>query len=174
MSQMKTELLLGCGNSREKRMWISGQEPKWSNLITIDHDEDCNPDFVWDLETCPYPFQTNQFDEVHAYEVLEHTGPQGDYVFFFIQFSELHRILKPNGLLFATVPAWNSIWAWGDPSHKRVISPASLTFLSQEEYTKQVGKTAMSDFREIYKVDFKTEFAKIEQDTFQFTLRAIK
>jgi hypothetical protein len=48
----------------------------------------------------------------------------------------------------------SSVWAWGDPSHTRIIPKESLTFLSQVEYEKQVGVTCMSDFRHIYKADF--------------------
>lgn len=116
----------------------------------------------------------NVFDEIHAYEVLEHIGAQGDYKLFFAQFTEFHRILKPNGLLFATVPMWCSPWAWGDPSHTRVITSGTLAFLSQKQYIDQVGKTPMSDFRPIYTADFDTLCAQETADTFLFVLRAIK
>jgi SAM-dependent methyltransferase len=170
---MKTELLIGCGNNRKKKMHPEGF-PEWENLITLDISEDCRPDVVHDLEKFPYPFEDNTFDEIHAYEVLEHTGTQGDWKFFFDQFEELHRILKPGGRIFGTVPLWSSIWAWGDPSHKRVLSRASLTFLSQAEYDKQVGETAMTDFREYYKADFNFLHVKEEKDTFGFVLEAVK
>src|SRR5207253_648488 len=107
------------------------------------------------LENHPLPFENESFDEIHAYEVLEHLGGQGNWRFFFAEFTEYHRILAPHGSLYAAVPAWNSFWAWGDPSHKRIINEGTLSFLSQEEYAKQVGKTAMSDFRFCYRVDFR-------------------
>jgi hypothetical protein len=106
--------------------------------------------------------------------VLEHTGEQGDYKFFFAQFSELWRILKPGGFLVGTCPGRNSIWAWGDPSHKRIIQPANFVFLDQTQYTRQVGKTPMSDFRYVYQADFEAVLLKEESDTFTFVLRAIK
>jgi hypothetical protein len=62
--------------------------------------------------------------------------------------------MKPNGLFFATVPSWKSEWAWGDPSHTRVVQGANLPFLSQAVYERDVGSTPMSDFRYMYKADF--------------------
>lgn len=169
---IKTELLIGCGNSRDKRMSKQGDPPGWSNLTTLDFSADCGPDVVHDLEVLPYPFADNSFDEIHAYEVLEHTGQQGDWRFFFAQFGEFYRILKPNGCMFITVPTWNSVWAWGDPSHKRVLSLASVTFLSQVEYTKQIGKTSMSDYRETWKGDFQPVYHEIIEDTTKIVLVA--
>jgi SAM-dependent methyltransferase len=171
---MKTELLLGCGNSRLKKLHPTNGSPHWSKLTTLDFDDSCNPDVVHDLEQLPYPFEDNSFDEIHAYEVLEHIGDQGDWKKLFDQFSEIFRILKPGGFLYAMVPMWNSIWAFGDPSHRRVISKATLAFLSQEEYKKQVGKTAMSDFRSYYKADFKVIHMNEAEHTFTFVLEAVK
>jgi SAM-dependent methyltransferase len=130
---------------------------------------------VADLEKLPYSWASdNEYNEIHAYDVLEHTGQQGDWRFFFSQFSELHRILRPNGLLVASVPQWGSMWAWGDPSHKRIISLGTLAFLSQGHYAQHVGTTKMSDFRFYYKADFELEFKEETEDLLVFGLRAIK
>jgi SAM-dependent methyltransferase len=166
--------MIGCGNSRDKRMCIAGTDREWKNLTTLDINPDCNPDIVWDLETLPYPLETDYYDEVHAYEVLEHCGTQGDAKFFFGQFAELHRILKPGGLLFGSVPRHDSVWAWGDPSHKRIISNASLTFLSQEAYKAQIGVTSMTDFRHVWKLDFPCVFFENKGDSLNFVLKAVK
>ncbi len=168
---MRKELLIGCGANREKRLHTVGAE-EWSGLITLDNNLDHKPDVLWDLMQMPLPFADNEFDEIHAYEVLEHTGAQGDYRFFFAQWSEFWRIMKPNGLFFGTVPSLNSIWAWGDPSHTRVIPPAQFNFLNQEYY-KNVGSTPMSDFRSIYKADLKLG-ALEEGESTKFVLQAHK
>lgn len=166
------ELLIGCGADRTKKLHMG--DPTWKNLVTLDFNEDHEPDYVHDLEIFPYPFKNDAFDEIHAYEVLEHTGAQGDYRFFFKQFEEFYRILKPKGRIYASVPRWDSLWAWGDPSHRRVISHGSLPFLSQQQYKEQVGKTPMSDFRSIYLADFQTVFAEYKGDNFWFCLEAVK
>lgn len=171
--KMRKELLIGCGAKRDKRVSLPGREA-WEELITLDVNDAHKPDVLWDLEQLPYPFDSNSMDEIHAYEVLEHIGAQGEYGKFFAQFSELWRILKPGGHLMATVPMFNSPWAWGDPSHKRIITVGTLAFLSQAEYARQVGVTPMSDFRFAYKADFKTVFVYEGTDTLTFVLEALK
>lgn len=167
------ELLIGAGSARDKRVFTQGKE-QWEDLITLDNNPHHKPEVLWDLTRLPLPFEDNQFDEIHAYEVLEHTGNQGDYRFFFAQFSEFWRILKPDGKLFGSCPHWKSIWAWGDPSHTRVIQKEQFMFLSQQEYKNQIGKTPMSDFRYIYKADFETEMAQETEVHLLFALRAVK
>jgi len=170
----RRELLIGCGNSREKKVNGSWGTTDWSNLTTLDIDPSCKPDVVWDLANPePLPFDDNTFDEIHAYEVLEHCGRQGDWKFFFAQFYDLWRILKPDGLLVATVPMWDSPWAWGDPGHTRIITKGSLIFLDQREYA-QLGTTPMTDYRPWWKGNFEP-FAAIEKgDTYGFILKAKK
>jgi len=170
---MGSQLLIGCGRSREKKITRAGFE-NWTDLITLDINPDHSPDVVWDLNDLPLPFADNNFNEIHAYEVLEHCGRQGDYKFFFNQFSEFWRILQPGGVLIGTSPLYSSVWAWGDPSHTRVLQKENFVFLDQTEYTKQVGVTAMSDFRYIYKADFSLEYASEADGVLMFALKAIK
>lgn len=167
-----TELLIGCGNSRIKKKTFGSFE--WDDLTTIDHDPNCGADVVHELEDLPWPFEDNSFDECHAYEVLEHLGKQGDFRSFFAHFAEIYRILKPGGMLFATCPSWDSIWAWGDPSHTRIISSASLVFLDREQYHNQVGKTPMTDFRWLWKGDFEPLHMEDKDGSFTFVLKAHK
>jgi SAM-dependent methyltransferase len=166
------ELLIGCGNSRAKKLHI-GDNDQWHDLTTMDHDPNCGADVLHDLDKTPWPFDDNAFDEVYAFEVLEHLGKQGDYRAFFRHFGEIYRVLKDGGLLIATCPAWDSMWAWGDPSHTRIINKGSLVFLDQLQYG-QVGETAMTDFRWIWTGDFECLDARIVEGSFRFCLKAHK
>ncbi len=167
----KVSLVIGAGHFKQRSLL---KDQVWETVITLDMEKDTKPDIVHNLERLPWPMDSNTFDEVHAYEVLEHFGQQGDYQAFFAHFGELWRILKPNGLLFATCPAWDSLWAFGDPGHTRVISPGSLVFLQRKEYEKQLGKTPMSDYRRYLVGDWQVVNQSSDQSNFMFILRALK
>src|ERR1700741_3772510 len=115
------ELLIGCGHNKAKKLWIEDQN-EWKGLTTLDIDPTTKPGVVWDLVNIPLPFEDDFFDEIPAYEVLEHIGSQGDWRFFFAQFSAFWRILRPGGYIMGTSPKASSPWAWGDPGHSRIIS----------------------------------------------------
>lgn len=169
--------MLGAGANHRKKLQVDGTLPTWENLTTLDFNPDHKPDVLWDLECLPLPFDDNSFDEIHAYEVLEHTGRQGDWRFFFAQFTEFWRILKPDGYLLGTAPAPGSRLLWGDPGHTRALDPALFTYLSQREYSEQVGVSAMSDYRFCWDGDFEQVTVEVylpEKQTMGFMLQAIK
>lgn len=168
------ELLLGCGHSREKKMYIENKG-EWNDLVTVDSNCNCSPDIIYDLEALPLPFLNETVDEIHLYHVLEHLGKQGDYLFFFDQFADFHRILKHGGLIFAQCPSYKSLWAFGDPSHCRVLNSGMLVYLSQDEYINQLAqKRPMTDFRDYYKCDFKIAAVYEDDEVFNFILEANK
>jgi SAM-dependent methyltransferase len=185
-----TELLLGCGFARKKLLALPGEPHEWRDLVTLDINPKCDPDIICDLNERAWRgasiraarffeddwyFKDDSFDEVHAYEVLEHLGQQGDAEAFFSTFINIHRILRSNGVLFATVPSRYSAWLWGDPSHRRVICAESLAFLSQEVIAKNRAQgTAMSDFSSLWNRDFKVLSAQDNHTNFIFCLQAIK
>lgn len=148
------ELLLGCGSNREKKVIYNGVAD-WSELTTLDMNPDHHPDILHNLTIMPYPFPSGLFDEIHAYDVMEHTGRQGDWRFFFHQWEEIYRLLKPGGVFCGISPAPHSPWAWGDPGHTRVIGRECLVYLDQRQYA-QVGKTPMTDYRPWYYGDLET------------------
>lgn len=169
---MKT-LLIGAGRKTEKTVaTITGgkhialsREPITGDIVRLDINPDHEPDVLHDLNIRPLPFEDNTFDEIHAYEVLEHIGVQGDYKGFFEEFSEYWRILKPGGKLIGTCPHWRSVWAWGDPSHTRVLPIETFVFLSQVEYKNQVGRVCFIK---------QTYLANIGNDQAYFVLEAVK
>lgn len=151
---MIKQLLIGAGSNRNKKIYIEGGETVLENAITLDMNKDHNPDIVHNLNMFPWPFDDNELDEIHAYDVLEHLGKPGDPDSFFMVFNEMYRILRPGGRLFAIVPYWKHMWSWGDPGHVRIINEGTISFLDQDAY-KEVGETARTDYRYIYKGDFR-------------------
>jgi SAM-dependent methyltransferase len=172
-------LLLGCGYQRRR---LLGENPAedadalpWKGLVTVDIDPACNPDFVCDLNLTPWRFKDNSFDEIHAYEVLEYIGKQGNVHTFFDTFNEIYRILKPNGLLFATTASKFNNWLWADPGRRRAILPESLTFLDRKRWNK-VAKTghSISDYRAFSHCDYEILAADDNHVFNIFCLQAIK
>lgn len=171
-----SELILGCGSRRDKEKIIKfdGIPELYENPTYLDIMPDHKPDVVWDMNNIPLPFDDNSFSEIHAYEILEHCGQQGDWKFFFKQFEDFWRILKPGGYICGSVPMWDNEWAWGDPGHTRVITANTLLFLEQDFYKEEIGKTTASDYRSVYKADFKY-LGRLEKDVnFFFVLQAKK
>jgi len=170
---MPRDLLLGCGSRRDWRFNVAGRTG-WGELTTLDNVASHKPDVVHDLRKPKLPFADDSFDLLAAFEVLEHIGQQGDAALLLAQFADYWRVLKPGGFLVATCPSWKSMWAWGDPSHTRILNRGTLYFLSQDEYSRQVGVTPMSDFRHIYTADFDVDYEHDDGESFAFALRAVK
>ena len=171
------ELLIGCGNHRTKILRPPEGPSEWTDLTTLDNDPNCGADVEWDLERLPLPFAADTFDEIHAYHVLEHQGRQGDFRFFFAQWSEFWRLLRPGGVFCGIVPSPGSPWVFGDPGHTRFIPPEQFTYLDQREYDKQVGVTAFADYRRVYRADFDLLHSQVQNEgggQHFFVLQAIK
>lgn len=115
---MKTVILnLGCGRTR-----IPGS-------IGVD----CvkipdSVDVVHDLNVLPYPFESNFADEIHFYHVLEHLDNP------VAKLEEIHRILKPGGVLYMRVPHFSSNGAFTDITHKRPFSYFSFDVFEEGNY----------------------------------------
>jgi SAM-dependent methyltransferase len=191
-----SELLLGCGFSRSKLLGGQGDQLIFKDLITLDFNRKCEPDLVcnldfawpqWEidyaltenglrcLDETRTKMRDNFFAEVHAYEVLEHLGSQGDAAAFFNTFSNIHRLLVPGGHLFATVPSRHSPWAWGDPSHRRLIQQESLVFLDQARVAQNRARgTQMSDFSDLWSHNFKIVASSDDHIYHKFCLQAVK
>ncbi len=146
-------LLLGCGHNRTKKFYLAGEEEWVKPLVTLDMGDNCGADVVWNLDVRPLPFPDDYFDEIGAYDVLEHIGRQGDWKGFFDEFSEYHRILKPGGRFGIVVPIGNDYFA--DPGHTRFFSPTWFAFLSQREIARNLQEgRAITDYRWYWKKDF--------------------
>ena len=77
----------------------------------------------------PFPFPSDYFDSVSAYDLLEHIPRQAiDYAanrirFPFIELmQEVWRVLKPEGRFFALTPAYPAKQAFQDPTHVNIIT----------------------------------------------------
>ncbi len=95
---------IGCGKMPYKKYILENSDVvNYSGLDienAIEYDLNVKPDFWWN--GISMPFKDESFDCAFGTEVLEHC-PEPNIVL-----KEVHRILKPNGVLFLTVPfLWN-------------------------------------------------------------------
>ena len=95
-----SRLNIGCGRKR------------LGEAVNLDISPDVGADVVHDLNAAPWPFASDTFDEVHAYDVLEHVQ---DVV---SALEEIHRICRPGAVLHATVPHFSSANAFTDVTHR--------------------------------------------------------
>lgn len=129
-------LHLGGSHNPVRQLILPESDPSPKDMVEINIDEDpgVKGAIKHNLDFTPWPVRHNCFDEVHAYEVLEHMGEQGNIHSFFNTFREIWTVLKPGGILCASTPDYRSMWAFGDPDHKRVINHGTITFLIKEKY----------------------------------------
>jgi predicted SAM-dependent methyltransferase len=107
-------LNLGCGN-----VYLP-------QAINLDRTPDTNPDVVHDLNELPWPFRSNQFGEVLAYDVIEHLDD------FIATANEIHRVCRDKAIVRITVPHFSCANAFADPTHRRFFSYFSMDFVTGE------------------------------------------
>lgn len=83
----------------------------------------------------PIPYPDCHFDSVSAYDFLEHI-PRVLYVgtttvLPFVQLmSEIHRVLKPGGELYALTPCFPKEGAFADPTHVNFVTRNTYKYFS--------------------------------------------
>jgi len=105
---MKTKLNIGCGKDVRQ------------DYLNVDCVNLKGVDKVCDLNKFPWPFKDNTFDEVLAFNIIEHLNDA------YKVFEELHRICKNNAIIRLIVPHFSSFSCWGDIQHKRGFSVESF------------------------------------------------
>jgi len=145
--------LIGCGRDHSKRLHTGEGAPWQGEVVKLDMNPACGADIVWDMAERPLPFGDAEFDEIHAYDCLEHWGAQGDWRSWFDEMAEYHRLLKPGGRMIITVPVGADYFA--DPGHTRFFNPNHFWFLNQAWYDECFAKKmAVTDYRWYWKLNF--------------------
>ena len=88
-------------------------------------------DVVHDLREFPWPFEDGQFEEVHMKDVLEHLPDT------IATLEELPRITKPGAKVYIGVPYWNSMVAFGDPTHVKSFNEFCFDFFDPTNWQCQ-------------------------------------
>ena len=110
------KLNLGCGRNIR------------AGYVNLDKVELDGVDVVHDLNTFPYPFDDNRFDEIYCSHVLEHVNDLVKVV------EELHRITKLYGRIKVIAPYFASQGAFNDPTHNIFFTYRTFKFFSSDGY----------------------------------------
>lgn len=150
-------LLIGCGHSRAKQLYMDGRAEWAGELTTMDVSPICGADIVFDMEVVAQggllPFSDEWFDEIGAFNTMEHWGRQGDFRGWFHECGEYWRVLKPGGTMHILVPIGQD--ALADPGHTRFFQRNWFGFLSQTFYERnEVLQSCFSDYRWIWRLNF--------------------
>ena len=106
----KQILHLGCGQSKKQ------------GSIGIDILKNSQADIIHDLNKFPYPFRSNQFDEIFAENILEHLDNIPKVM------EEIHRICKNEAKIFISTSHFTSIDSFTDPTHKHFFTSRTFDY----------------------------------------------
>lgn len=110
---MKNKLNIGCGNDIRE------------GFINLDIAQLPGVDVVCDIENSLLPFENHSFEYIICCDVLEHV----DYPKVL---KEIHRVLKPDGVVEIRVPHFTSSNNFIDPTHKRMFSFRTFDFFVKD------------------------------------------
>jgi len=105
------------------------------------------PDIVRDIKR-GLPFDSNKFDEVKIHHVLEHIGgmapmyPIDNYDF---AMSEIHRVLKPGGVVDIEVPYFHDDIAVEAAGHERFFVENSFINYYSNPHAEAMGQVTFSE-----------------------------
>ena len=103
-------LELGCGTQKRE------------GVVGVDINPRVEPDVLHDLDVLPYPFDDDEFDTIHCYDVLEHLSDVPAVM------QELHRILCDRGTLHISGPFPSGSDYVTDPTHRRAFTSRSFDY----------------------------------------------
>jgi len=123
-----------------------------SGYLNVDITAFSGVDKTYNFNNFPYPFATNEFDEIYSDNVLEHLDD------LTLVMKELHRITKNDGVIRIIVPYYNCYGAYNDITHRHYFS--HLAF--KPFYTKSTGNYFINEKFKLKKLKLiPTRFGKI-------------
>ncbi len=99
---------------------------KLAGAIGIDRAALPGVDVVHDLNSFPYPFEANSFDEIRLIHVIEHL----DSILRVME--EIHRLVRPGGRVTIITPHYTDFQSWNDPTHKWHLTTFSFRYFEPE------------------------------------------
>ena len=124
-------------------------------------------DLMFDLETFPWPWETDSVNEVLLRHVLEHLGQQTE-VFLNIM-KELYRVCSPGASVIIDVPYPHPLHSdyLGDPTHCRPITAEALWLFNRGFADQLIANKAIGTPLAIY---LDTDFVMVNNKQFTDSL----
>jgi hypothetical protein len=105
---------VGCGNNK-----IRG-------AVGIDLVAGTQADVVHDLNVTPWPLESNAYEFIRLWSVLEHLRDVVGVM------TEVHRVAKPGATVIIGVPHFSSVNAYTDPTHEHFFSSSFLDYFIED------------------------------------------
>jgi SAM-dependent methyltransferase len=112
---------------------LGGGRRKYPSSVGIDIVKLEGVDIVADLNKC-IPLKDNSVDMLVSFHFLEHVN---DFIYIV---EEIHRVVKPNGIINIRVPYFNCFDAFTDPTHKNFFTERAFDYFSDEIYFNYYSK----------------------------------
>jgi SAM-dependent methyltransferase len=100
----------------------AGVAQQLPGAVRLDRTAACGPHVIADLDRGALPFRSASFALVGAFDVVEHVA---DLVALM---EEIHRVLRPGGVVRITTPHFSSANAYTDPTHRRSLGMRSFLY----------------------------------------------
>ncbi len=92
--------------------------------VNVDLVASTKPDIVHNLDVFPWPLPSDHFEEVRAYDVVEHL----DNIISVME--EIHRVCRKRAKLKITVPHYSCANAFTDITHRHYFSVNSFNYFT--------------------------------------------
>lgn len=109
------------------RINIGGGYKRYEGFLNCDMDPLTKPDFLMELGLDAFPIDDSTVDEVNAFHILEHIGPN-----FFTLMQELYRVCANGAIINIAVPHHRHEIFFGDASHVRPVTVEMMRQFSKK------------------------------------------
>lgn len=140
MTPEQNKLNMGCGFKKLNGYW------------NVDSQPSTNPDELVDLEICPWPWDTDFFEGIHADNVLEHVG--GDPKIFTEIIKEMYRVSKDQSEWYINIPHHRCDNYFNDYTHVRMLTSKTFSMFDQTvNYEAITNKLSDSTYGIYHNID---------------------